>query len=221
MKKHHMLLLTFMLSVLVLGFQNCTPSSTSSNMNTSLASVSSGSVETGAAAVANTVNTKVVGVVTSQSLLLTMQNQTGVKNIMTSAITNMMTGQIGKFSEKGTADSITAPGWIAVTNIAGEVCQQLITEEKASKTPRIFAGITFTAAVTASLKDTVISRMARNFWARSETSDEHAAIRASLDAAFPALTGSAATSKAVTAQTASSMLYLCTAMLASIEALKQ
>jgi hypothetical protein len=202
---------------LVLSFQNCSPEKSFSGSQ-SLSSVNTtGFVDTctGSNCTMNpAVDTKIVGVTHSENLLLTMQNETGVSNVTVATIKNMVAAQIGKVPDKGTADSVTAPMWLAVTTVAGEVCQQLIVQEKAGPL-RIFKGVGFGTALTSpTVKDGVIRQMARSFWSRNESQDEHDMIRADLDRAFPAGTVSSA-------QTDNSMLYLCTVMLSSLDAQKQ
>ena len=203
---------------MILSFQNCSPNSSFSG-KTDLSSVDKHSFVdqcTGSnCVIVPAADTKIVGVVNSENLLATMQNETGVRNITAASIGNMLAAQIGKVPDKGSADSVTAPMWLAVTTVAGEVCQQLIAEDGAATTKRIFNGVNFSAALTSSaVKDDVIRRMARSFWSRNESQDEHDAIRSDLDLAFPVASASAA-------QTSKSMLYLCTAMLSALDAQKQ
>lgn len=215
-KSFTLLTRSLVLMTTVLTFQNCSPFARHASEQRDLASTENHTfVETGGGGMTPVQDTKVVGVVNSENLLITMQNETGVKNLKTASIKNMITAQIGKVPDKGSAESVTAPMWLAVTTVAGEVCQQLITEEIALTTKRIFTGVNFGASLTSSaVVDDVIRRMARNFWSRNETPAEHDLIRGDLNQVFPPASASAT-------QTNNSMLYLCTVMLASLDAQKQ
>jgi hypothetical protein len=200
--------------VLIIGFQNCSPGmvqsskldSTGPSSNTPL------NIEE---------DTKPVTTINSENLLVSMQSLTGIQNVTPRTITAANNAK-AKISETGKVDSINGPMWLSITNLGGEVCLDLITEEKAKAEGerRFFGRVNFNAApssMTAEIKDDVIRRMARNFWGRNETAAERTVIKSSLDEAL-ALPRRNGITDAI--ETEDALLYTCTAMLASLDAMK-
>ncbi|MBL7688095.1 MAG: hypothetical protein JNJ49_08665, partial [Bdellovibrionaceae bacterium] len=72
-------------------------------------------------------------------------------------------------------------------------------------------------AITDSAKDDLIRRMARNFWGRNESVAEKTLLKSTLEAA---MTEPAATNQSVTAETENALLFTCTAMLSSLDAIR-
>jgi hypothetical protein len=200
--------------VLIVGFQNCSPGLVQSSKLDS--NGSSG----------NTVlnieeDTKPVSTVNSENLLVSMQSLAGIETISDRTVAAAV-GAKSKVSETGKVDSINGPMWLSLTNLAGEVCLDLITEEKAKAQAdrRFFGQVNFNAppsSMTPEVRDDVIRRMARNFWGRNETPPERTVIKSSLDEAI-ALPRRTGVSDAL--ETEDALIYTCTAMLSSLDSMK-
>ena len=150
-------------------------------------------------------------VATSEEIFNSMISVTGIGQPSATTTSRYNTWH-GLFSESGDADSVNAPMWLGVLNLSGEVCNDLITKEKAltASSRRIFNLVDFTKgpiALTGSIEDDVIRRLARSAWARNETPDEATAIKTALGI----FSGTATT------DTSRAMLMTCSAMLASLE----
>lgn len=111
-------------------------------------------------------------------------------------------------SAYGDANSVTAPMMMAITNISGEICNDLLKQEDTAK--RIFVGwnLAGTSAPAASLVGDSISRMAISCWQKNESSFERDTVMR-LVASIP--DGAGASRKKA--------LVLCTAMLSSLNSL--
>lgn len=199
--------------VLVIGFQNCSPGVVQSTKLSSTGGTT------------NPLNidedTKPVTVVHSENLLVSMQSITGLQTVSARTLTAANNAK-AKVTETGKADSVNGPMWLSITNLSGEVCLDLITDEKAKAQDarRYFGQVNFTAApsaMTAAVKDDLIRRMARNFWGRNETVAERTVLKSSIDAAIldPRRTG---VSDAV--ETEDVLIFTCSAMLASLDAVR-
>lgn len=200
--------------VLMMGFQNCSPGvvqstklpSTGNSPNTPL------NIHE---------DTKPVTVAYSENILMSMQSQTGLQTVTARTIT-ANTSAKAKISEDGKADSVNAPMWMAVTNLAGEVCFDLVTDEKAKTATarRFFTSVDFTrapASLSVDGKSDLVRRMARNFWGRNETLAEKTLILQSLDAAIADARRNGANDAAEMEDT---LIYTCTAMLSSLDAIR-
>lgn len=200
--------------VLIIGFQNCSPGVVQSSKLESTG-------PSGNSPLNIDEDTKPVTTVNSENLLVSMQSIAGVQNISARTITAANNAK-AKISETGKVDSINGPMWLSITNLGGEVCLDLITEEKARAQGerRFFGQVNFNAApsaMTSEIKDDVIRRMARNFWGRNETAAERTVIKSSLDEAL-ALPRRNGVSDAI--ETEDALIYTCTAMLASLDSMK-
>jgi hypothetical protein len=116
----------------------------------------------------------------------------------------------GAISTYGTASSITAPMMMAVTNIAGEICNDLVRQEKDPAKTRVF--VNFALGGTnppqgATLSDAV-ARMSMSCWQKLPSMAETNAI-VDLISTVPA--GAGAADK--------SAILLCTAVLSSLNSL--
>ncbi len=146
------------------------------------------------------------------------------ENILESLITIIGTGQPSqrvrdsynrertKIAESGKAEAVNAPMWMAITNLSGEVCWDLVLAEKAlaAGSRRIFGQINFAgnpAQITDAARNDAIRRLARSAWARNETPEELALIKSGM-ASVP---GTAA------ADVDRQMLFACTTILASLD----
>lgn len=212
----NVLRLTALTAVMLLGYQNCGPGVLNSTNQASTTSTGTFTVgDTNDDGLTEVVDLKAVGVSYSENTFTSMQNQTGVvtpSNATRTAVTNQFT----KLSETGKSDSVTAPMWVSITTVAGELCNDLVNQERALTTGRRFFGSVDFArapnALTASAKDDVIRRLARSFWARNETAQEKTLIQQAFDSSF--------SSSTTVADTQSGMMFLCTAMLSSLDAHK-
>lgn len=197
--------------ILVMSFQNCSPGIVQSAKLDSIGSTLSGSIEE---------DTKPVTVAYSENTLVSMQQQTGIAMPSARTLAAANTAK-AKITETGIVNTVNAPGLMAVTNVAGEICLDLVTEEKAKAAAdrRFFNQVDFTAAptaMTAAGKSDLVRRMARNFWGRNETVAEKTVLLTSIDAATadPARTGVDGPT-----DTEDVTLFTCTAMLASLDAI--
>jgi hypothetical protein len=198
--------------VLMMGFQNCSPGVVQSSK---LASTGTGPGATGNL----DEDTKPVTVAYSETTLPSMQLQTGIQTPSTRTLQANTLAKT-KFTETGKVDTLNAPGLMAVTNLAGEVCLDLITEEKAkaASARRFFNQVDFTkapAVLTAANKSDLVRRMSRNFFGRNETVAEKTLILSSLDAA---ISDARRTGVSDATDTEDTMIYVCTAMLSSLDA---
>lgn len=159
------------------------------------------------------VENKTAAVTSSETIIASLLATTGVTT-PSAATRGAVTREIGKISETGKADSVNGPMWLAITNLSGEVCNDLIAQEAAlaAASRRIFGLVDLTtanapaSAVSAAAQDDVIRRLARSVWQRNETPEEATMIKSATATAFSAGTARNA------------MLYMCTAMLASLDA---
>lgn len=199
-----MILLQILGVGLILSFQNCSKGVLQNQTETYSLS-SEGVVPTSEA--------KTVGVSGSETILTSLVSVTGLQ-APSAAVLTSSAGKTPLIGDSGAADSVNAPMWISITNLSGDVCAQLVTEEKA-KAPalrRIFKEIDFTKgpdSVSQEAKDKMIRRMARAYWGRNEEKEELTAINESLSENFKGID---------VAQTELQVLFGCSAMLSSASA---
>lgn len=200
--------------VLILGFQNCSPGVVQS---TKLDSVGPG----GNGTLNIEEDVKPVTVVTSEMLLVSLQSVAGIQNVSPRTLTSANNAK-AKVTETGKVDSVNGPMWLEITNLSGEVCLDLIIDEKAKTQAnrRYFGQVNFDAppsAMSAAVKDDLIRRMARNFWGRNETIAERTVVKSAIDeaSALPRRTG---VSDVI--ETEDALIFTCTAMLASLDSVK-
>ncbi len=115
----------------------------------------------------------------------------------------------GAVSIDGTVLTITAPMLMAVTTISGDVCRDLINQEKT--TPRIFNNVNWSGTVLPSdtaLRDS-IRGLALSCWQRPEEDLEQQVIMDAVKSEFS--TG--------TIDVTDAYLFLCTSMLSSLDTL--
>lgn len=112
-------------------------------------------------------------------------------------------------SAYGDANSVTAPMMMAIANISGEICDDLIDQEITGPS-RIFVGwnLTSNSKPAANLVADSISRLAISCWQKNETASESQAVL-NLISSVPAGTNGAR----------KQALLLCTAMLSSLNSL--
>ncbi len=209
-----------MAAVMIVGFQNCSP----------------GMMETKGSSVADpndnpapldiTQDTKPITIVYSENLLISMQQMAGVTSIPAAKITRFQSAKT-KITETGKVDSVNAPMMSAIANTAADVCDELIMRERtlAAGDRRFFGQIDFaniqgSAAITEVAKDDVIRRMARSFWGRNESSAERMLIKRLLDEAMAEGRPASFTATTAATDTANAMLFTCTSMMSSLDAIK-
>ncbi len=121
-----------------------------------------------------------------------------------------------RVSETGKVDSVTAPMWLAITNVSGRSCTDLVNKEAALADAQrtFFVGVNFAGGPDA-LKaspatiDRTINKLARAVWARDEEVAERDLIRSAAMAQF---------SGTNTTQLRYMVRYICSAMTASLDA---
>lgn len=117
----------------------------------------------------------------------------------------------GAVSTYGYANTVTSPMMMAVTSIAGEICNDLVAQELVAG-PRLFVGYNLAAAVvpnSSQLADS-ISRIALSCWQRNENSSERQVLLDMVNSSVM---------ENETMASRKSALMICTAMLSSLDAL--
>jgi hypothetical protein len=114
----------------------------------------------------------------------------------------------GAISTYGAANTVTSPMMMAITSIAGEVCNDLIDQE--AQGARLFNGFDMSGAVLpdSNTQSTSISKIAVSCWQRNETSAERQVLLDMVRTAVGA--GEAQAGR-------KSALMICTAMLSSLD----
>lgn len=118
----------------------------------------------------------------------------------------------GAISVTGAANTVTSPMMMAITSIAGEVCNDLINQESGA-TKRIFKNFDMTASrlpADADMKDAV-TRLALSCWQRQDDNTERQVL---LDSIY----NSVGATEAMASR--KSALMACTSVLSSLDALK-
>jgi hypothetical protein len=153
---------------------------------------------------------RTVSIVYSKQVVDQLTSCVGVQT-PSAATMNMYSQKQGAISTYGTANTVTAPMMMAVTSIAGEICNDLINQEVASGA-RMFMGFDMKANVlpNSSQLEDAVTRLSLSCWQRMETSDEKLAL-VNLVTTSVGATEASATRKAA--------LMLCTSMLSSLDAL--
>lgn len=154
----------------------------------------------------------------------TLSSMMKVANVTapTNALLNEYNGRYGALAAGNDLSMANGPLMLGATSLAGEVCNNLLTQEKAitdASARNFFTGINFAAGVS-TLSDTgydiAIRGMARSFWGRNETQEEYELLRGYRTEFVNAL---AANARTQAASTNNLMLSTCAAMLSSMEAI--
>jgi hypothetical protein len=146
---------------------------------------------------------KTVSSVYSRQVLDQIVNCAGVKRVSDKTL-SMYEQKKGAVSTLGSPETTTSPMMMAVTSIAGEICNDLINQEMTE--PRIFVGINLADSrlpANADAQD-AIRRLALSCWQRQETSKELQTVMDLANAGSNSRT---------------SMLLACTAMLSSLDSI--
>lgn len=157
-------------------------------------------------------STKMVAVSYSENILSSLVAMAGT-GTATQRTLDAYNRERTKIAESGKAEAVNAPMWIAITNLSGEVCWDLVLAEKAlpAGSRRIFGQVNFLAGpagISEAAKNDVIRRLARSAWARNETPEELATIKE----------GMASVGGTIAADVDRHMLFACTAIMASLDA---
>jgi hypothetical protein len=117
----------------------------------------------------------------------------------------------GTISTYGAVDTVTAPMMMAISSIAGEVCQDVI-EQEMKTSARIFVGFDMNSSnlVSNSALSDAIRRLALSCWQRPENSFEAETLTNLIQSSF---TANGALAQRKTA------LMLCTSMLSSLDSI--
>lgn len=155
-------------------------------------------------------NTKTVSLVSSNQTLSHLSTCLGVKTPSAETVA-LYEAKKGAISVSGAAKTVTPPMMMAITNIAGEICNDLINQEVASG-ERMFVGINMSANQLPSSSDlqNAISRLALSCWNRYETSDEKQVL-------LDLVSSSVSPTENMASRKAS--LLLCTSVASSLDAL--
>lgn len=201
--------------MLVLGFQNCSPGIVKS---TAVEQASTGNNENDIPDLDGDMNP--VTLSTSENYVTSVQQQLGLQTLSARAITasNEVKNRMG---ETGKVDSLNAPSEMGRLNFSTEACLDLITDEKAkaASARRYFGQVDFAqgpSALTLDAKNDMIRRMARNMWSRNETNAERTVIRSEIDSFIAAAPAGAVAAT----ETENTVLFACTAMLASLDSIR-
>lgn len=161
--------------------------------------------------------TRTIGVTHFGQVLPNMLSITGLQSPST---TTRDTFNLKKssFSETGRATSLNAPIVMAYVSVGAEVCNDVISQEKkiTADQRRLFPKVNFTAGLnsfSADIQEDTVNRLARSFWGRNETTEESALLHEALTEAFGEGTDNQAK------DTEAAVLYLCTVMIASLDAI--
>lgn len=133
------------------------------------------------------------------------------------SIQNEFNNRSSLLSETFDVSELTSPMWIGMSNINGQICSALVTREAATTQRRFFVGIDFTRAAS-QVSDQNFRSVANNFssifWNRTISSTEDSALITAksefISAILPVDVNNAQ-------QTRNLMLFVCTAMLSSME----
>lgn len=155
----------------------------------------------------------------ADQVLKSMSSVTGIE--IDSQITDEYARQQDVLSGSFNLDTVTPPMLIGITNLAAKFCNKLVTREAAiafanAATRKQFKTINFSlqpAALAPADYTAAINSLAQAFWGRDATTAE---ITSLSDARTAFINGRDA-ARAVTQNTNSLMIYVCTGMLSSFE----
>ncbi|WP_413291046.1 hypothetical protein [Bdellovibrio sp. HCB337] len=156
----------------------------------------------------------------AEQTLVSMMKVTNT-TVASNALLTEYSGRYGALAAGNDLSMMNGPLMLGSTSLAGEVCNSLLTQEKAlaDGSRNFFNGINFTTGV-ASVSDvaynTAIRGMARSFWGRLETTEEQA-LMATFKTDF--INALAANVRTQAASTNNLILGTCAAMLSSLDAI--
>jgi hypothetical protein len=206
--------------VTIFGFNNCARYGQLSNSETT----TSGSTDLGSNAPVDEVNSEKLGLpyalLSAEQTLSSMMKLTNVTTPSAALLTEY-NGRYGSLAAGNDLSMANGPLMLGSTSLAGEVCNTMLTSEKAAAdTARNFyGGVNFTtgvSSVTDAQFNTSVRSMARQFWGRSESAEELTMMQTYKTEFINAL---AANLRTQAASTSNLMLASCAAMLSSVDAI--
>lgn len=152
-------------------------------------------------------NTETLGLVYGKQIFDQYNTCIG-SGIPTDRTIAMYSSKQGTVSETGQITTLTAPMLMAAASIAGEVCEDLILQEKMGQ--RIFVGFDFNSSNLPNdgLLEDAVRRISRSCWSRDEDPEEADLIINNLKAAFTSSSTNASHDAA---------LFMCTSMLGALD----
>ncbi len=151
--------------------------------------------------------------------LSSMLNVTG-QSVSSTAVRNEFNIRNSAFAVNSYLSSINAPMLLSATSLAGEVCNSLVTTERAAGATRtFFTGVNFAtgpSTVTQVSYETVLNKFSQKVWARNLL-DNEAKLFADYRTNYLATLTSA--EQGQTAKTSAFYLSVCSAFLSSFDAL--
>lgn len=161
-----------------------------------------------------------VALLSAEQTLASMLRVTNVTTASTQVLTEY-SGRYGALAAGNDLSMVNGPLMLGSTSLAGEVCNSLLTQEKAAAdgARNFFNGINFAAGVstlTDASYNTAIRGMARSFWGRNESADELVMMQEFKTEFINAV---AATARTQAVSTNGLMLSTCAAMLSSLDAI--
>lgn len=184
--------------------------STGSSSDGGTSAAAGGGATTGGGGVPIIPGARTVSIVNSKQVVDQLSSCSGLASPSGTTMA-MYEQKKGAISTYGSASTVTGPMMMAVTSIAGEICNDLIDQEAASG-QRLFVGFNMSANAMPnnSLLSDAITRMALSCWQRNETSTERQVV---LDMVSSSVGGTEAMASRKSA------LMICTSMLSSLDAL--
>lgn len=217
------LLIVPSMAVVMFSFNNCARYGALDEASTS----GSSNLGSSGGALDGEVNSEKLGLpyalLSAEQTLSSMMKVTNVTTAST-AIVNEYNGRYGSLAAGNDLSMVNGPLMLGSTSLAGEVCNSLLTQEKAvtnanAATRNFFSSINFDAGI-ASVTDAgfeaSVRGMARSFWGRNENADELALLKQYKTEFNDAL---AANARTQAASSSNLMLATCAAMLSSVDAI--
>jgi hypothetical protein len=226
MKKYLKLLIVMIpvAGVVVLGFNNCGRYSDLDNGSADSSSSASGGGTSSDNAGIDGSDSQSLGLpIALLSAEQTLSSMMKVTNV-TAASATVMTeynNRYGALAAGNDLNMANGPLMIGATSLAGEICNSMLTQEKAAAAANrnFFGGIDFTQGVN-SVSDagyaSAIRGMARSFWGRNE---EMAELTVLAQFKMDFINALAATARTQAASSSNLMLATCAAMLSSVDTL--
>ncbi len=212
------LLFVPLMGLAVFGFNNCARYN-QLNDSASTDSASLGNTDSGS------LSSQKLGLpyalLSAEQTLTSMMKVTNVTTISNTLLSeyNVRYGSLAAGNDLSMANG---PLFLGTTSLAGEVCNNLLTQEKGVMDPaarNFFGSINFASgatSVTDTSFNTSVRGMARSFWGRNETTEELALIQQYKTDFISALDE---TTRTQAASTSNLMLASCAAILSSVDAI--
>ena len=202
-------------ALLFVGFNNCAPPGVTQDYD--LASTDRGGMS-------EEVDSEKLGIpyalLSAEQTLQSMMSVTNVTTAPAAVLTEYNT-RYGALAAGNDLSMANAPLMLSSTSLAGEVCNTMITNEKAlaAADRAFFSSLNFNAGISTMSDDVLkasIRGMARSFWGRNETQEEQALLLGFKQEFSDAL---AANARTQAASSTNLMTAVCSAMLSSLDAI--